>query len=66
MCNEVCSQGRIQELGAGGGGKGEGVAGGGGQFRRCGRPGEGAGGGHPSHPARGSGAPPQKPTVFAL
>ena len=41
------------------------------------RPGEGAGGGHPSRPARGhggaleappsgSGAPPQKPTLFAL
>ena len=44
-----------------------------GRSRRRSRPGEGAGGGHPSSPARGAlqapqvcGAEPQKPTLFAL
>ena len=53
----VCEQWRIQELGGGGGGGGaqalvwQGV----GRSSRRGRPGEGAGGGHPSRPARGCG-----------
>ena len=57
-------------------GGGGGLKRGGADCRRS-RPGEGAGGGHPSRPARGyggaletppwgSGAPPQKPALFAL
>ena len=58
------------------GGGGGGVKRGGADCKRS-RPGEGAGEGHPSRPARGyggaleappsgSGAPPQKPALFAL
>ena len=46
-------------------GGGGGLKRGGADCRRS-RPGEGAGGGHPSRPARGYGAPPQKPALFAL
>ena len=59
------NQGRIQELGAGGGAQVRVWQGVGQSWMRS-RPGEGAGGGHPSCPARGSGALPQKPTLFAL
>ena len=46
-------QGRIQELGAGGGGTGEGVAGGGARLDAPGRVRDRRG--YPSRPARGSG-----------
>ena len=48
-------QWRIQELGGGGGGAPARVWQGVGRSSRRGRPGEGAGGGHPSRPARGCG-----------